>query len=201
MSQLELTHIKITISNSMKQIIFLCALGLLFACQNKKYTPETYAEASTMDDSGSSSKLRNECLSFMNYCDRNYCPDLKLFVRDYLRTYKDWKTEGISDYSDVVSCHLEKKEKGRIAVNVRSIHLTVRHMDDEPPYFKADYNFFSDDAYENLLEMACEEFGEPDDEKETEYGTICRWHVDDVKTISVVPDHWCASFTIKYILE
>ena len=40
-----------------------------------------------------------------------------------------------------------------------------------------------------------------DEEKETENGTIRKWHIDDTKTISVVPDKWGTSFTIKYMLE
>lgn len=190
----------------MKHLLFFAFLFCLIAgCKNKKYDPQTYEVKTSVDNMSDEEatlvRLHNECLTFMNYCDQNYSSDMKLFVRDYLRTYKEWKTEGIKDYSNVVSCHLEKKKKGRFEINVRSIYFDIWHRDDEQPYFKAVYNFFSDDAYKNLRDMACEEFGEPDEEKEMEYGTICRWYVNDVKTISVEPDHWCASFSIKYILE
>lgn len=85
---------------------------------------------------------------------------------------------------------------------MRSIYFDVWHKDDdEPAYFEAEYNFFFDTAYDSLVEMTQQEFGEPDEEKETKNGTISKWHIDDTKTISVVPDKWGTSFTIKYMLE
>lgn len=75
----------------------LSILCLATSCQNKKYNPDTYAVETTADGGNELSTLRHDCLSFMNYCDQNYSSDLRLFVRDFLRTYniKNGRQKGL----------------------------------------------------------------------------------------------------------
>lgn len=85
--------------------------------------------------------------------------------------------------------------------DVRSISFAIWHKDgDIPSYFNAEYRFFNDHAYDNLLKIARQEFGEPDDRKYIEHGTVCKWYINDIKTISVTPySGGGAEFNIKYI--
>lgn len=189
----------------MKRIlIFLCFLGLATACQ-KKYDAKSYEPEQTSnafyDGNERLSKLRDDCLIFMNYCDRNYSKDLKLFVRDYLRTFNEWKTDDTTDLPWVISYRLKKKEVKKYESDIRSIYFSIWNKDDEPPYFKAEYNLYSG----NVLNMAQQEFGEPDEKKEIKDGTIYKWYISDVKTIYVKVvsgsgRNESEEFGVKYVL-
>lgn len=183
----------------MRQIfLFLCILILTAACQKKKYDPREYEITCEADISSGENNihatLRNECLTFMRYCDKNHTSNIKLFARDWIRTWKDWKTDGVKDYHDVLSCHISTKSR----YNVKSVFITV-YNDSVPPVFLAERNFYSTE-YEDLVNMARSEFGPPDTEKEAQYGTIYKWFVDDSKTILTIPEHLSISFAIEYRL-
>lgn len=174
----------------MRQIlIFLCLLGLVTSCQNKKYDPETYKVESKV---GRESGVREECLTFLNYCDQNKTADIKLFARDWLRTWEGWETEGVKDFIDVKSCHISTE--GRY--NVKSIHISV-YTDSVPPVFIAERFFFSTE-YDDLVATVRAEFGDPDEEKEGRDGIIYKWHISDTKSISTIPDNTSCSFQIEY---
>ena len=170
-------------------LIFLCLLGLVTSCQHKKYDPATYTVEPKV---GHESGLREECLTFLNYCDQNKTADIKTFARDWLRTWEGWETEGVKDFIDVKSCHISTEG----SYNVKSIHISV-YTDSVPPVFKAERNFFSTE-YEDLVNTIRAEFGEPDEEKEGRDGIIYKWHINDYKTILTIPTHLACSFQIEY---
>ena len=172
-------------------LIFICLLGLFASCQHNKYDPETYKVEPKV---GRESGLREECLTFLNYCDQNKTADIKLFARDWLRTWEGWKTEGVIEYTDLKSCHLSTENR----YNVKSIHLAV-YTDSVPPVFEAERNFFSTE-YEDLVATIRAEFGEPDEEIEGPDGIIYNWHINDSKTLFTIPSHFACSFLIEYRL-
>lgn len=181
----------------MKQLYLLLLLCLAVSCQNKKYDPQTYGKTVDTEKSGSGEEtLRDQLRVFMNYCDANRTADLKLFSRDWTRTWKDWKTEGVTDLGNVSYCHMEHKQ--RYTDDHRSFHFSV-HADDTPPIFEADCSFFETE-YSDLVSAICEEFGSPDEEKEGRDGTIYIWHVSDTKTLRTALDHWSCDFIIYYQL-
>ncbi|MCR4614346.1 MAG: hypothetical protein K5778_10170 [Bacteroidaceae bacterium] len=181
----------------MKKISALICLLVIVSCQNSKYNPQSYMPESSSDIDSDIARLRNDCLSFMNYCDSNYSSDLTLFVRDYLRTWKEWTTDGVNDYSHVVSCQIKRKE--RRIYDVRSIHFAI-WLNKDPHVFEAEYHFFNDGVISHLLDMARQEFGEPDHEIETDKGMIYEWFVSDTKTVSVEMEKGKGTFMIEYQL-
>lgn len=180
----------------MKQIfIFLCFLGFVTACQNKKYDPESYkvglSEENLSNDA--SSKLWEEYVVFMNYCDRNHTSNLKLFARDWIRTWKGWKTDGIKDYGSGPFCTIKTKYWGK------AIYLEV-NTDKNPPVFKAKRLIFHAE-YDDFVDLVRGKFGNPDEENETQYGPIYKWYINDAKAIKTVPKHGVNEFILEYILN
>lgn len=173
-------------------------LGLLTACQNKKYDPLSYKEGAAANDSSGNdyhlSKLRGECLTLMNYCDKNKTLDIKKFARDWIRTWEGWETDGVNEYTGVKSCHINTKNR----YNVKAIYVSV-YTDSNPPVFKVERPFFKTE-YNDLVEMVRDEFGNPSEENNSTYGTIYKWYVDKTKTILTIPDHFSNKFAIKYKL-
>lgn len=182
-----------------KVLIIFCLLSLITACQNKKYDPESYktdlsGETFPTGDDTNSSKLWDECLIFMNYCDRNYTADLKRFARDWLRTWEGWETDGVNDYGSVLFCAISTKSR----YNVKSIHLKV-DTDENPPVFEASWIFFSTE-YDELVNVVRSKFGTPDTEMESQYGTIHEWYINETKIIKTVPGHRSNDFVLEYVL-
>ncbi len=187
-------------SKAPKQLFyFVCLIALVASCKNKKYDPETYKVESTGEKSSSDSLsyLRNECLTFINYCDQNKTPDIKLFARDWLRTWDGWKTEGVNEYKGVYSCYINTKS--RFGYSVKSINVAF-YTDSVPPVFKAERFFFSTE-YKDLVTMVSSMYGTPDEEKEGRDGTIYKWHISDTKTISTIPSNYSSDFQIEYRLD
>ena len=187
----------------MKRLLFFVFLFCLIAgCKNKKYDPQTYEVKTSVenmsDEEATLVRLHDVCLTFMNYCDENYTDDMKLFVRDWLRTWEGWKTEGVRELGGCTFSHISTKNR----YNVKSIHLSY-YPDSIPPIFKAELNLFSNE-YEDLVTMAKREFGEADEEvivQRDEGGVIYKWHIDDIKTIYTIPDQWCPCFALEYRLN
>lgn len=178
----------------MRQILLLSMLFLLAtSCQDKKYDPDSY-KVEAFENSSNSSRLLEECLTFMNYCDKNKSTNVKRFARDWLRTYEGWETDGVKDYIGVQYCHISTKSK----YNVKSISVSL-YTDSIPPVFEAERGFYSTE-YEDLVVTIRAEFGHPDEIKEGRDGTIYKWHINDVKTISTIPNHFGNSFNIEYRL-
>lgn len=168
------------------------------SCQNKKYDPQTYGKSVNTENGNTSEEtLRDQLHVFMNYCDANHTSDLKLFARDWIRTWKDWKTEGVKVIGNVSICHMEHKK--RYTNDHRTFHFTV-HSDEIPPMFEAECSFFKTE-YSELVRAVSEEYGNPDEDKEGSEGTIFIWHVSDTKTLRTVSDHWSCDFIIEYQLN
>ena len=163
---------------------------LAVSCQNKKYDPQTYEKTvNTGNGSTTEMTLRDQLRVFMNYCDANHTSDLKLFARDWARTWKDWKTEGVKDLGNVSICHFKQKE--RYTNDHRTFHFTV-DSEESPPIFEAEYS--------ELVSAVSEDYGNPDEEKEGREGIIYIWHVSDTKTLRTVSGNWSCNFIIEYQL-
>lgn len=179
-------------------LLLLLIVSVITGCQRKKYNPKEYEVVSkieiTSDEDATYNELRNHCLTFMNYCDKNYTDDLKLFVRDWIRTWDGWKTEGVNDYGHSQLCLISRKNK----FDHRSLFLRVE-KETEPPVFEAELFFYKTD-YEDLVNMVKREFGQPNLEKETQYGTTYVWKMTE-KNISTVPDDYSSKFVLEYPLN
>lgn len=179
-------------------LLFLFFLGVITGCQRKKYNPKEYEVNSqietTSEEDASYNELRNHCLTFLNYCDKNYTDDLKLFARDWIRTWDGWETEGVHDYGHSLLCHISTKNK----FDHRSSSFKVE-KETEPPFFEAELSFYNTN-YDDLVNMVRREFGQPNLEKETQYGTAYIWKSGE-KSISTVPGQYSSKFVLEYPLN
>lgn len=179
-------------------LLLLLVVSVITGCQRKKYNPKEYEEISkieiTSDEDATFNELRNHCLTFMNYCDKNYTDDLKLFARDWIRTWDGWKTEGVHDYGHSLLCHISTKNK----YDHRSLSFKVE-KETVPPFFRAELSFYKTD-YEDLVNMVRREFGQSNLEKETQFGTAYIWKSSE-KSISTVPGQYSSNFVLEYPLN
>ena len=176
-------------------LLFICILSLTIACQRKKYDPQEYEVGSNFNHYIEEDNLRDQCLTFLYYCDKNRTEDLKVFARDWLRTWKEWETEGVRNIGNTLSCLISPKSR----YNHKSVYFSVR-KDSIPPVFEGELWLFKTD-YEDLVSVVQNEFGDPDDETETQYGTMYNWFISENETIYTFPKSGSVEFGIKYILE
>ncbi len=183
-----------------KWFVLISFLVLIIACsKKKKYDPQEYEVTLETKDSSfedvSVNKLRSNCLTFMNYCDANYTSDLRIFVRDWLRTYKNWESDGVKDFNHSLYCFVSNKQK----FDRQSAAFHV-YKETEPPSFRAELIFYRTE-YDELVNMVMKEFGQPNSEKKVQSGIAYIWKRSNGKSISTFQDKLSVEFVLEYQLN